>query len=224
MNEQQIIDPVDIWAKAYPILSVPDGTGGIQHRVHITDAVMRPRDFNEIISLIQTVPDTDSILLLINSPGGYLDSTLMIMDAIATSSVPIYAQLSGTVASAATMLTLVCDDVYIAPHSTFMIHNFSGGAYGKGHEIKASIDFDHETYGKMFKDVYKHFLSKKEIGDVIAGKDLYITPEEFDVRFQKVIDKRIQKAGKIIKQNEEEQQGELVEYLKAAGYSVKKNK
>ena len=221
---KEAVELTDIWAKRYPIFSVPDASGGYQHRVHILTYVEDPEEFSEVISLIQTASEKDSILLVINSRGGDLYSTMMLVDAINHCNAPVYAQISGMVASAATMITLACDDVYVAPHTTFMIHNFSGGTYGKGHEIEASVDSLLDTTKKFYNDIYKDFLSKKEIKKVIAGKDIYLTSEEVDERFNYSNAKRIEIASAEVAELETAQQEEMIAYLKNSGYKIKKAK
>jgi ATP-dependent protease ClpP protease subunit len=98
----------------------------------------------------------------------------MLVDAIKTSKAKVIAQISGTVASAGTIITLACDDVEVAPHTAFMIHNYSGGLVGKGHELKAHQEFVDANLNNSFTDLYKGFLTPSEIKKVIDGKDYWM--------------------------------------------------
>ena len=66
-----------------------------------------------------------------------------------------------------------------------MIHNYSGGAQGKAHEIEAQIKFDKTNMPRFFKSVYKHFLTDRELGKVLKGDDIYLNAEEVTVRWEK---------------------------------------
>jgi ATP-dependent protease ClpP protease subunit len=54
----------------------------------------------------------------------------MIAAAIKHSKAKVIGQLSGTVASAGTLITMACDEIVVTPHLSFMIHNYSGGMAG----------------------------------------------------------------------------------------------
>jgi ATP-dependent protease ClpP protease subunit len=59
-----------------------------------------------------------------------------------------------------------------------MIHNYSGGASGKGHEMKAQMDFTDSQLNKAFNEVYGGFLTAHEMELVIAGKDFWMGKDE----------------------------------------------
>ena len=62
--------------------------------------------------------------------------------------------LSGTVASAATMIALHCDKLEIAEYTAFMIHSASGGISGKSHETKAYMEFNDILLKELFNKIY----------------------------------------------------------------------
>ena len=108
----------------------------------------------------------------------------MIIDAIKSSKATVKAKLSGTVASVATIITLACSDIEVANYIQFMIHNYSGGASGKGHEMKAQMDFTDAELNKAFSDIYGGFLTDHEMELVIAGKDLWMGKDELLGRYK----------------------------------------
>ena len=75
----------------------------------------------------------------------------------------------------------------------FMIHYFSKGMYGKGNEIEADADFTKQFYRGFYKKIYKHFLTDKEIQNVIDGKDYYFNQLEVEKRLKR----KIKKLGKL---------------------------
>jgi len=223
MKAHQHAPTIDIWDKHYPIMTTEDPkTKQVTHYVYINDAIEAPYEFTEIIALLDTAQEDELVVIKLNSPGGYLNTTLMLIDAIKACEATVVCELSGEVASAATMIALACVDIYIAPHTTFMIHNFSGGTFGKGHEIASNVEFMLETNKLFFFDIYKHFLSKKEIQEVINGRDIYCTTDQVYERFDNVKAKRAARQEKAQEEAEKEQQQMLVTVLESLGYSVEK--
>lgn len=176
MNIEKLLNPSsnDVWSNYVPIISDKNHT-----TAYITNTIEEPSEYNELCFRLKSASPAEIFTLVINTPGGILDSALMLVDAIKTSKAKVIAQISGTVASAGTIITLACDDVEVAPHTAFMIHNYSSsGGHGKGHEIKAMQAFVDANLNASFTSLYGGFLTPKEIRDVIDGKDIWMGQEE----------------------------------------------
>ena len=98
-------------------------------------------------------------------------------------------QLTGTVASAGTIIALSCDDLEVEDFTSFMIHNYSGGAGGKGHEIIDYVNFSDKNITATFKKLYSGFLTPRELTAVIKGKDMWMGTEEVQKRWDKMQEK-----------------------------------
>lgn len=166
-----------IWELPVPIV---EKDGNID--VFISDEVSAPDTYNELVYRLRTASESDVFTLHLNTPGGYIDSALMIIDAIKASKATVNAHIAGTVASAGTVITLACKDVSVAPHTAFMIHNYSSGMQGKGHEMKAYQTFADKNLNAAFAEMYKGFLTDVEMTDIIDGKDLWLNKEEVEER------------------------------------------
>jgi ATP-dependent protease ClpP protease subunit len=175
MNLQDLLNPGnnDVWSKYVPLVNEKNHT-----KVFLTDTIEEPANYNELCYALKTASSAEVFTLYINTPGGVIDSANMIIDAIQTSKAKVIAEISGTVASAGTIITLACDEVKIADHTAFMIHNYSGGVMGKGHEMKAHQEFVDKNLNDSFKIFYKDFLSEDEIEDVIDGRDMWMNKLE----------------------------------------------
>jgi len=92
--------------------------------------------------------------------------------------------------SAATFIFLSCDSFEISPHSIFMVHNYSGGAIGKGGEMKAQLDHETVWSRKLCEDVYENFLSKEEIDNILKSQDIWLNGEEVADRLRKRSEKK----------------------------------
>ncbi len=147
--------------------------------------VSEPSDYNEFCHTLANATSEDHFIIDINTPGGILDSAFKVIHAIQNTKAKTTAKLTGTVASAGTIIALACDEMEVSDHLRFMIHNYSGGAAGKGHEIKDQIDFSDKNLKATFNKLYDGFLSKKEIKQVIAGKDMWFNSEEVRKRWKR---------------------------------------
>lgn len=171
-------------------LDVPIVDGKRSTDVYLTDGIGEPFIYNELCYRLKNASPDDTFNIHLNTPGGHVDSAFMIIDAIKQSAATTVACLSGTVASAGTMLALACDNIHSADHIGFMIHNYSAGMVGKGNELKARQKFTDESLEAAFKEFYKHFLTDKEMKEVIDGQDYWLSKDEVLRRWQRREDKR----------------------------------
>lgn len=168
-----------VWDDYVPII-----TNGRHTDVYLTDNIEAPSEYNKMCHLLAHAYTGDTITEHINNGGGYVDSGFMIIAANKASKAKIHGKLSGTVASVATIITLSCDTIEVADYVQFMIHNYSGGASGKGHEMKAQMDFTDAELNKAFAEIYGGFLTPHEMELVIAGKDLWMGKDELLARWK----------------------------------------
>ena len=171
-------EPKSIWNLDVPIVR----SEGIIS-CFLTDDILEPSVYNELVYTLLTAKGSDVITLYINTPGGEIDSVVMIRDAILLSKAHVIGKLTGTVASAGTIITLACDEIVVSKNLSFMIHNYSTGLVGKGHEIKQQQAFMEKSMVKAFSDFYLGFLTAAEIESVIEGKDLWMAEDEVQTRW-----------------------------------------
>lgn len=174
-----MMKPKDEWDDYCPIIE-----NGKTIDVYLTEIIEAPSEYNRLYHKILSASKGTKINLHINNGGGVIDSAVMITDAITRSAATVKAHLSGTVASAATLITMECDDIYVAPYTQFLIHNYSGGVHGKGKEAKDQMDFVNEEIGNTFKQAYGGFLTEAEIGTVIEDKDFWMGKDEILKRWE----------------------------------------
>ena len=165
---------VSVFDNDVPIVKVDDNI----IRVYITTDIGDPWMYNELVHILDTAKFNQTVEFVINTNGGQLRSASMIMDAIRNTNATTVALLSGTVASAGTMVALSCDELVVGNYLEFLIHLYSGGIYGKGQELKAQQNFEEKQIERMFKDVYGGFLTDEELDVVISGSDLYFDEQE----------------------------------------------
>lgn len=152
-------------------------------KIYITGAIEEPYHYNETCYLLDTAPEDFTIDIYLNTPGGIIDSAFMITNSIRNSKAKVIGHLSGTVASAGTLISMACNELKLTPHLSFMIHNYSGGMAGKGHEMKARQKFTDDHLNEAFKSFYSGFLSDEEMDRVLEGTDLWMGTEEVTQRW-----------------------------------------
>ena len=93
--------------------------------------------------------------------------------------------MSGTVASAGTIIGLACDNVYINDTTVFMVHDQEMDSLsGKASDLLAYQTFMSKRNKEFFNTVYKSVLSSKEIGRVLNGEQLWFTGKEINERLK----------------------------------------
>lgn len=146
------------------------------------------QEFSEICATLK--PD-DTIVLMIDSPGGYLSGAQMISRAMANCPAYSVAIVIDMAASAATIIALQCDELRMEPFSHFMLHSVSFGSGGKLNEVQAHTEFSIKQSKHYLETVYMDFLTPEEITDVIRGTDIYLTADETMDRFQNIQERRM---------------------------------
>lgn len=165
--------PKSVWDQTVPIVKKGNHTD-----VYLCDNIAEPTFYDELCHTIHNAEEYETITIHLNTPGGIIDSAFMIIDAIEQSPAIVTAYLTGTVASAGTMIALACEQLIVADHTAFMIHNYSGGMMGKGHEMKARQEFMDASLNATFKTFYSGFLTDKEMTEVIDGKDMWMGKDD----------------------------------------------
>lgn len=170
-----------VWDTPCPIVKVNEK----YYRVYLLDEISSPIDYGELIEVLQDLDSDCVVEFHINTPGGVLDTAIMIMDAVKTTKAKTVGKLSGTVASAGTMIALSLDELVLAPYTSFMIHMYSGAVQGKGNEIKAQQAHIEKVVSNLYKEVYKGFLTPSEIKRVISDIDIWLDTDAVIKRLEK---------------------------------------
>ncbi len=120
------------------------------------------------------------ITLRVNSGGGELASAFQLIDEILRNPCQIKFEGSGDICSAATLLMAVCDERWLHKNTMVMVHELSGGTWGK----RSNMEVD----SKMFKELAAKMVEVYEANSIMAasfwedvigsGRDVWLTPEE----------------------------------------------
>jgi ATP-dependent protease ClpP protease subunit len=108
------------------------------------------------------------INLHIHSYGGDLFASFAVIDVIRTMKTPVYSYIEGMAASAATIISVVCDRRYIYKYSYMLIHQLSGGMWGKFQEMEDDFKSSKDLMTDI-KNIYVQHtnLKKRELKDIL---------------------------------------------------------
>lgn len=84
-------------------------------------------------------PSVTEIQVRLNSPGGSAFDGVAILNALRAHPAKVTAVVDGYAASAASTIAVGCDETYMSPGATLMIHNPSAGAWGKASDLQKVV-------------------------------------------------------------------------------------
>ena len=162
--------------------------------------------------ILQNATENDLVVIHINSYGGDLMTTNQIVTQIKTCEAQVVCQIESACCSAATMVALACDGLLCYPHGYMMIHTSSGCIFGKQSDIRRQEDFYNDWLEGFFNEIYKDFLTQKEINEVLNGKDMWLNSEEVMKRFRHRVD-IIEKENAKMQRQEKEHMKKLHSFM-----------
>ncbi len=120
--------------------------------------------------------------LIINSPGGDLNSAFALIDVIKGSAIPVHTLGIGQISSCG-ILTFMSGQKghrMLTPNTSILSHQYSWGSYGKEHELIARVR-EFELTSERMLALYKHCtgLTETKIREVLLpAKDVWLSAQE----------------------------------------------
>lgn len=110
--------------------------------------------------------------------GGEIFSAFAIVDAMRQMKSTIYTYIDGSVASAGTFITLAGKKRFMGKYSHLLIHQLSGGMYGKFNEMEDEF-YNCNNLMKLIKSFYKEKtkIPMKKLEEILS-KDIWLSPDE----------------------------------------------
>ena len=175
------------------------------HEFYINGTIKESEEYVEVFDTIRHAGENDIIKLYINSYGGDLFTAIQFMRVLSNTQATTIASVEGACMSAATMIFMCCDNFEVTPHSMFMFHNYSGGAFGKGGEMIDQLIHERKWSERLLNEIYKDFLTEDEIKSILDNKDIWMDGEE--------VVKRIEDKMKKLQAEQEAAQAVIDEYV-----------
>ena len=184
----------------------PEQTGGVHyfqeqlsatvHHFYLSGEIGPAINYIEMIHAIRMAPPNDVIKLHLNTTGGQLDTGIQIINAMRESMAHIICVLEAQAYSMGSLIFLSGNEFVVQESSVLMIHNFSGGVFGKGHEQRSRLEAVSEWFEGFSHPLYVPFISQEEFDMVIDGKDMWIHTDEIETRLNAMIQSKIEPAIK----------------------------
>lgn len=163
------------------------------HELFLTSEIGEAENYVQWLQIINNAHENDVIHIHINSPGGYLTTSIQLYNALIKSEATVAVSVEGECCSGATMILMAADTVAVDSNAYFLFHSYSGGNIGKYNNLQENAKFQEKWFPKVVKEIYKDFLSIEEIETVLKGVDLWLDAEEVVSRFEQLTKNRIKK-------------------------------
>lgn len=162
----------------------------IQH-YYLSSAIEGPEQYIDMIHRIQTANPDDIVYIHLNTPGGHLDTGVQIINAIQSSPAHVTVSIEANCHSLGTLIFLAADEFIVHDNCLMMIHNFSGGVFGKGNEQQSQLEAQIKWFNTLARKLYIPFLSSDEFDRIARGEDLWLQSDDIRKRLEKMV--KIQK-------------------------------
>lgn len=96
-------------------------TGGNTYIYHFNEPI-RENNYNDLILFLQMAKPQDKLVIEINSPGGSVDTTFKVVEAMQQSNASVSCKAGDWVASGAAIILLQCGKIELQPNTLILFH------------------------------------------------------------------------------------------------------
>ena len=171
----------------------------VQH-FYLSGYIDEPASYIDMVHKIRVAGPDETIFIHLNTEGGDLSTGIQLVNAMKYSDAHIVCSLEGEAYSLGSLIFLAGDEFIIHDNSIMMIHNFSGGIYGKGNEQVSQLEATIKWFNTIARDYYTPFISEEELADILKGEDIWLQADDVRKRLNKMV-KIIRKARKELEQD-----------------------
>ena len=158
---------------------------GFHYIVSITDDFDEPKYYDEVVALLSTASEEDTITFNINSNGGYVSSLAMLLTWKSMCKAYQIHVLSGNASSAASAFFLSNADEYVVSDmASMMIHEYQTSNGGSNSNVIKQATHTAKENEKFIRSCYEYFLTEAEIEDTLKGVEHYLSSDEIRQRLQ----------------------------------------
>lgn len=160
----------------------------VTYHFYIHGEIGDSEEYVDLLDTLYTAGETDLIMIHLNTPGGYLNTAVEIIHAIAQCKATVITCADGQVASAGSLIFFAGHQFLIGEFCEVMLHDGSGGNIGKINENLKSAEFTAKRLSHIYHSVYGRFMSEEAVEEVLNGKDLYLNSEEVELLLSAAIE------------------------------------
>ena len=148
----------------------------------LDESITEPRYYRTVAEELMNLTENDSVQIRICSTGGRADGMITLIEAITNTDATVTCAIIGECHSAASIIALHCDQIYVAPYASMMCHNISYGTVGKDADVLSMVTHTSQWSKKLMRNTYSGFLTDKEITEMIDGKEFWFDSETIQER------------------------------------------
>jgi ATP-dependent protease ClpP protease subunit len=152
------------------------------HDVFLDGDIEEPSQYRELLAILFNAGEEDTVNIFINSNGGHLDTALAVVEGLKSTSAQVTAVLIGACHSAASIISMYCDQVAVLDNAYSMVHTASFGATGSTNNVKAHTEFTVRQVEKLLNETYDGFLTKEELVSVKSGVEMWFSADDIRER------------------------------------------
>lgn len=139
---------------------------------------INPMTVQAVIDRLKAADYTDTVIIYINSPGGYVSSMVDLINAMSRSDAHVVTHVTFLAASAAANITMAGDEIIADPISVIMFHMPSSpNEQGIKTKVPLSNPVNILINGYSKDKVFK-YLTVAELNAYMNGEDVYIPGNE----------------------------------------------
>jgi len=157
------------------------------HHYYISSAIEGPELYVDMVHRISTAGPDELIYIHLNTPGGQLDTGVQIVNAMLSTAAHVTVGIEGNCFSLGTLIFLAADEFIVHDNCLMMIHNYSGGVFGKGNEQQSQLEAQIKWFNTLSKKLYVPFLSVAEFEKVMRGEDIWLQSNDIRERLEKMV-------------------------------------
>lgn len=155
-----------------------------QITIPVDEEFTSPSYYRNVFNALLDANEDDTVILMFNSPGGMLSGLLTLLEGVKMTEATTMAVLIGECSSAASILALHCDSIFVSESATMLAHDISYGTGGKGSDVLSHVQHVSKTSEKLLRKTYEHFLSAKEIDEMLNGRQIFLDSDEIKQRLE----------------------------------------
>lgn len=161
---------------------------GITYHFYIHGEIGESEEYVDLLDTLYNASQNDTIILHLNTVGGYLNTAVEIIHAMCSTEATIITSADGLVASAGSLIFFAGQHFIVGEFCEVMLHDGSGGAMGKINENLKSALFTSNRLSNIYHKVYGRFFSEEDVDSILNGTDVYLDAAEVNLLLECAFD------------------------------------
>lgn len=152
--------------------------------IYIDEEIKDIPYYRQALQIIRGAAEGDLIRIHISSPGGNLNSAVVLRNAILDCQADVVAIIEAEAYSAASLLALSCPSIEVKPYATMMCHSASFGSAGSVQNVRDHVEFTGRHAESIMEEVYNKFLTPEEFQELKKGCELWFDYKQINERLE----------------------------------------